>query len=326
MKIVCVTSGDPCGIGPEVALKGALFCAQKSDIPVLLVGSSPLLKQQAEELEIFWDDSWVIQDMGDISPRNFQIFSADNCSFSDFSRAQDSCQGGQASELYLKVALTLLDQKKVHCLATAPISKQSWNLAGISSVGHTEFLSNFYKVPFSMMTFFSDQIKMGLLTRHIPLCEVPASIKKKDIVQALRFIDQKFKEHLNNNSPRIAVAGLNPHAGESGALGTEEIKIIRPAIQESQDQGILVEGPFPSDTLFIPKNLERYDFFLMMYHDQGLIPFKTLAFETGVNVTLGLPFIRSSVDHGTAYDIVGKKMAKEANMISAIKWAVRLQQ
>jgi 4-hydroxythreonine-4-phosphate dehydrogenase len=200
--------------------------------------------------------------------------------------------------------------------------------AGFRFPGHTEYLGELAKVwgapAFPVMMIWSEALKVVPVTIHIPLADAPQALTADLIIKTARVVDHDLRARFGVVRPRLAVAGLNPHAGEGGAMGREEITIITPAIEALRAEGIDAFGPLPADTMFYPKARARYDVALTMYHDQGLIPAKTLAFDEGVNVTLGLPFVRTSPDHGTAFDIAGKGAANPASLIAALRLADRL--
>ncbi len=231
---------------------------------------------------------------------------------------------GKWSFKALEAATQAALKGEIDALVTAPISKTAWHLAGYTFSGHTDYLAEAAgKVPVAM-GFLSDPLNVVLQSIHVPLSEAIRAVTTEGIGQNL-FIIERFWKCYFHMRPRIAVCGLNPHAGEGGLMGDEERDIIVPAIAAARQQGIQVDGPFPPDTIFyqvIQKH--SYDVVLAMYHDQGLIPVKTLAFDKAVNVTLGLPFLRTSPDHGTAYDIAGQDKADPSSMAEALRWAVKL--
>ena len=211
---------------------------------------------------------------------------------------------------------------------TNPIAKAVLYEAGFRFPGHTEYLGELAKAwggpAFPVMMIWSEALKVVPVTIHIPLAEAAQALSAELIVKTARVVDRDLRARFGLKRPRLALAGLNPHAGEGGAMGREEITIISPAIEAMRAEGIDAIGPLPADTMFHPKARARYDVALTMYHDQGLIPAKTLAFDEAVNVTLGLPFVRTSPDHGTAFDIAGKGVANPASLIAAVRLADRL--
>jgi len=230
-----------------------------------------------------------------------------------------------------RYVLEVLDRAIDGCLAgkydamvTAPVQKSVINDAGIAFTGHTEYLAERTRAPHVVMMLVGGGLRVALATTHLALSEVPRNIRRPDLVATLRVIDQDLKKRFRISRPRILVAGLNPHSGESGHFGTEDLEVIAPAIAEARAAGIDASGPLPADTLFTPKRLEHADCVLAMYHDQGLPVLKYASFGEGVNVTLGLPFVRTSVDHGTALDIAGSGRADPGSLIEALKLAIEL--
>ena len=230
-----------------------------------------------------------------------------------------------------RYVLEVLDRAIDGCLAgkydamvTAPVQKSVINDAGIVFTGHTEYLAERVRAPHVVMMLVGGGLRVALATTHLPLSEVPKAIKTRDLVDTLRVIDGDLKKRLRIARPRILVAGLNPHSGESGHFGTEDQEVIAPAVAQARKSGIEALGPLPADTLFVPARLKESDCVLAMYHDQGLPVLKYASFGEGVNVTLGLPFVRTSVDHGTALDIAGTGRADPGSLIDAVKLAIEL--
>jgi len=230
-----------------------------------------------------------------------------------------------------RYVLRLIDRAVQGCLAgefgamvTAPVQKSVINDAGIAFTGHTEYLAERARAEHVVMMLVGGGLRVALATTHLPLSQVPKAIKKDDLVRTLRVIDRDLKRRFKIEKPRILVSGLNPHSGESGHLGTEDAEVIAPAIQKAISLGIEASGPIPADTLFVPERLKGADCVLAMYHDQGLPVLKYASFGRGVNVTLGLPFVRTSVDHGTALDIAGSGKADPGSLIEAVKLAIEL--
>jgi 4-hydroxythreonine-4-phosphate dehydrogenase len=230
-----------------------------------------------------------------------------------------------------RYVLELLDRAIEGCLAgqydamvTAPVQKSVINDAGIGFTGHTEYLAERARAPHVVMMLVGGGLRVALATTHLPLLEVPRAIRTADLVQTLRVMDRDLKKRFRIARPRILVAGLNPHSGEGGHFGAEDSEIIAPAVSQAQSAGIDARGPFPADTIFVPERVKHADCVLAMYHDQGLPVLKYASFGQGVNVTLGLPFVRTSVDHGTALDIAGTGRADPGSLIEAVKLAIEL--
>ena len=211
-----------------------------------------------------------------------------------------------------------------HAMVTAPVQKSIINDAGIAFTGHTEFLADKAGAGHVVMMLVGGGLRVALATTHLPLREVPAAITREGLLKTLRVLDHDLRQRFKVARPRILVAGLNPHSGESGHLGTEDIEVIMPAIAQAVQEGIAASGPIPADTLFVPERVKHADAVLAMYHDQGLPVLKYASFGQGVNVTLGLPFVRTSVDHGTALDLAGSGKADPGSLIEAARLAIEL--
>jgi 4-hydroxythreonine-4-phosphate dehydrogenase len=241
------------------------------------------------------------------------------------------CVPGKLDPANSRYVLRLLDRAVQGCLAgeyaamvTAPVQKSVINDAGIAFSGHTEYLAARSNAEHVVMMLVGGGLRVALATTHLPLAQVSKAINQDDLLRTLRVLDRDLKQRFKIKKPRILVAGLNPHSGESGHLGSEDAEIVAPAIQKAISLGIEASGPIPADTLFVPERLKQADCVLAMYHDQGLPVLKYASFGRGVNVTLGLPFVRTSVDHGTALDIAGTGKADPGSLIEAIKLAIEL--
>ena len=230
--------------------------------------------------------------------------------------------GGKCAHISLDAATEDLKKGLVDALVTAPINKQAMKMADFQYPGHTEFLTDKLNAEESLMLMVSDNLRVGLVTNHLPIRDVAASINKELIVKKIGIMNDSLKLDFNIERPIIAVLGLNPHAGDEGAIGDEELNIIRPAIVECKKKGIMVAGPFAADGFFGSGQFTKFDGILAMYHDQGLGPFKTLSLKNGVNFTAGLPYVRTSPDHGTAYDLAGKNSSDAASFRKAIFSAI----
>jgi 4-hydroxythreonine-4-phosphate dehydrogenase len=238
---------------------------------------------------------------------------------------------GKLDPANARYVLEVLDHAIDGCLAgkydamvTAPVQKSVINDAGIAFTGHTEYLAERSRAPHVVMMLVGGGLRVALATTHLALADVPRAITTESLVKTLRVIDADLRKRWHIARPRILVAGLNPHSGESGHFGTEDMEIIAPAVAEARAAGIEASGPLPADTLFVPRRLEHADCVLAMYHDQGLPVLKYASFGGGVNVTLGLPFVRTSVDHGTALDLAGTGKADPGSLIQAVKLAIEL--
>jgi 4-hydroxythreonine-4-phosphate dehydrogenase len=319
---VGITIGDPAGIGPEIALKAVADMKVRAVCHPVLIGSASELRRQAHALDLLCDypalserelaasDAPVICDTGDLP--------------ASITWGQLSTAAGQESIAAIEAGARLCLAHKLDAVATAPINKESLKLAGSPFPGHTEMLAALCGTDDVLMCFFAGNLRVFLLTIHLSLTDAIRGITKQRVVQAVRLADRELRR-FGLTCPRIAVAGLNPHAGEHGLFGTEEIREIAPAIAECCSLHHLdVSGPFPADTLFVRAARGEFDAVAACYHDQGLIAVKCIAFGEAVNVTLGLPIIRTSVDHGTAFDIAGRGVADAGSLIEAIKLAARL--
>jgi 4-hydroxythreonine-4-phosphate dehydrogenase len=314
-----ITVGDPGGIGPEVTLKALTSKNTLPEAHYILFGSSFLIEEEKKALGIELD----IQPLNKIENSDSHWLSLLEIGnpLKALKKGTSSRENGEASFLFFKEAVNAANNGKIHSLVTAPISKKSWSLTGLKWHGHTDYLSHLY--PQAIMAFWSEKIKVALFSSHLPLKMALEKIKGENLLD--------FFLSLHNDTERIQpgkfqflVAGLNPHAGEDGLLGSEEGQEIIPAVNKAQREGMKISGPYPPDVIFRECLNQPDKIVIALYHDQGLIPFKLEAFESGVNLTLGLPFVRTSPDHGTAFDIAGKGKANPQSMIEAIKLAHEL--
>lgn len=311
MRRIAITIGDPAGIGPEVALKSVLSADIAGLCQPVLIGDRVVIEEAIESFEL------------PVSPGLIELVNVREVTCRGFEKGMPTAAGGNASVAYIKRAVELALNNSVDAIVTAPISKESMKMAGFKWPGHTEMLADLTGAGEFAMVFYSDRLKLILVTTHIALSNVPAMITKERVLKTIA-LAQKACAAMGITNPVIAVAGLNPHSGESGMFGSEEIEAIEPAVKEARQQGIPVSGPYPADVLFHKAYKGEFDMIVSMYHDQGLIPLKMIAFDRGVNMTVGLPIIRTSPDHGTAYDIAWKGIANPSSMIEAIKLSVRM--
>ncbi len=311
-KNIAITIGDPAGIGVEVVLKALLDENILNACNPLIIGDRVVIEEAVREMAIPIDiKAYDILDVGFIKNKGFKK-----------SMPSEICGG--ACVAYLKKAVELASLRIVNAIVTAPISKESLHMAGFTWAGHTEMLAELTHTDKYAMMLYGGPLKVILVTTHTSIRNIPELITKERVLRTIFLADRACKM-MEIEHPKIAVCGLNPHAGESGIFGSEEIDHILPAIKEAVDLGIPASGPYPGDTLFWKAYNGEYDIVVCMYHDQGLIPLKMIAFDKGVNITIGLPFIRTSPDHGTAYDIAWKGLASPSSMIEAIKTAVSLK-
>lgn len=320
--LLAITMGDPAGVGPEICLK-ALHSEKVNQVcrPVIF-GDADILKAAAEATDQDFDFHVLTLDaFENLDPNQIQaptLIDFSNINREDFQPSEISAKTGQASFEYIVKAIELANKGQIQGIVTAPINKYALSLAGINFPGHTEILEKFTESEDVCMLLTSEKISCALVTTHIGLHEVAGALTEEKILKVIELTDQAMGEILGQR-PKIGVLGLNPHCGESGLFGlNEESRIIEPAIKKAEQTGMNVEGPLAPDTAFVSSHLDTYDAFVCMYHDQGLIPLKMLAFDSAVNVTLGLPIIRTSVDHGTALDIAWKGMAKSSSLIQSI--------
>nr|WP_279306499.1 4-hydroxythreonine-4-phosphate dehydrogenase PdxA [Microvirga solisilvae] len=322
-----MTQGDPAGIGPELTLRAWLQRDQESLPPFAVLADPTYLERVAKNLG--WTVPIAAVDVAQTASAFSQALPVIPL------KASVSVQPGRpdsASALSviesIETAVHLVRSGVASAVITNPIAKHVLYDAGFRHPGHTEFLAalagedgNTYH---PVMMLWSKELAVVPVTVHIALSAVPAALTTELIVRTARIVARELKERFGLNNPRLAIAGLNPHAGENGSMGAEDQKVIAPAVASLQAEGIAASGPLPADTIFHARARKGYDAALAMYHDQALIPIKTIAFDEAVNVTLGLPFVRTSPDHGTAFDIAGKGIARPDSLIAAIKLAARL--
>ena len=320
--VVGITQGDGNGIGYEVIIKALADPRILESFTPVIYGSSKIFgfyKKLIHNIEQM--DTNVISSAKDAHPRRINIV---NC-------LPDNVfvEPGQATPESAKAAITSLEwavrdirKGDIDVLVTAPINKKAMVGEGFGYTGHTEYLQNAFGVKDITMFMVSQTMKVGVVTGHIPLKDVPSSITKEKIISKLKLMDQSLKRDFGVDMPKIAVLSLNPHCGDGGLLGSEEQNIIRPAIDEAVEQGILAFGPYSPDVYFGLREYNKFDATLAMYHDQGLEPFKALSFSDGVNFTAGLPIVRTSPDHGTAYDMAGRDAADPLSMRASIFAAI----
>jgi len=319
--ILGITMGDPAGIGPEICAKALTT----QEIPMIanciVIGDKRALRQGLKVAKIA---NIEINPIKKVSEAKFLRGTIDVLDLKNVSPrlkiGQVSKAAGKASMEYIEKAIKLAKDGKIDAIVTAPINKEAIRKAGYKFEGHTEILAARTKAKNYAMMFVSDTLWIMLATTHLPLKEVSKHLDKRDIVRKIKLAHEVLYK-LRDKKPRIGVAGLNPHAGESGIFGDEEIKIIKPAVDEARKLGINVKGPISPDAIFYLQNIGMFDIVVAMYHDQGLIPLKLLSFNKSVNMTVGLPIVRTSVDHGTGFDIAGKGWAKPNSLIEAIKVA-----
>ncbi|MEY5060475.1 MAG: 4-hydroxythreonine-4-phosphate dehydrogenase [Planctomycetota bacterium] len=328
--LVGITLGDPLGIGPEVVVKALSDPALRATARFGVYGDNELMLAAADKARVHptWfragidharDGSMVL---GDFTVIDYTITGSLG------SEREPSKTGGLASKTFVEDSIVDAmraadDPRRLDAIVTAPISKESWTLAGFRWPGHTELFAARTKAKRQAMAFVSPRLKVALATTHVPLMEIRNLLTIGRVHEPIT-LGHELCRRLGIEKPRIAVCGLNPHAGENGLFGDEELRVIKPAVDIARGTGIDVHGPFSGDTIFIDAAAGNWDLVVAMYHDQGLIPVKLLGWDKAVNVTLGLPIVRTSPDHGTAFGIAGKNQASEGSMKAAVELAVKL--
>lgn len=320
-KMFGITLGDPCGIGTEITLKSLKSVPEYVD-RCILFGSLALLEHYNEMFGYGFKFN-KIENTKDFKEGYVNVHDPMNISLDDFEVGKVSANGGKCAFLSVKAAIDFALRKDISSVVTAPLNKEALHLAGYNYAGHTEIFGEFTHGKSYAMLLWSDKLKVIHVTTHMSLRDACDNAKKQRIMDVVHLADETLKKQ-GYVSPKIAVAGLNPHAGENGIFGREEIEEIQPAVEQCNKEGINVCGPIPPDTVFLKMYNGEYDIVVAMYHDQGHIPLKLLNFDSGVNITVGLDVVRTSVDHGTAFDIAGKNIAREDSMLKAIEIGMKL--
>ena len=306
--IIGITLGEPAGIGPEVVAKALKKPAIRGLADFVVIGDGAVYQRYSSRASSCCN----FLDLKKISKKDFHL-------------GRPNSQSAAASIAYLNAAVDLLKQKKIQALVTAPVCKEAITALGRPFPGHTEFLAQAFRIKNFEMMFVSKTLRTVIVTRHLAIKDVPKALNKNKILRTLLLTNAALTKHFGIKRPRLAVTGLNPHAGEGGTIGKEELTTVIPAIKEAREKGLNVIGPAAADTLFTPLTGQDYDCVVAMYHDQGLIPIKTLDFRNVVNLTIGLPFVRTSPAHGTAFNIAGQNKADPSSMIAAIRLAATLK-
>lgn len=314
--MLALTPGDPAGIGPDITV---MLAAQNQLQDVVVFADPDLLDARAKQLGIRINILGIKEEWNIKGLRVYPV------------RLKANVISGQPSPQHATYILQTLEIAADHCLnnklsglVTGPVNKAVINQAGIPFTGHTEWLRDHCKSTRTVMMLSHQNFRVALVTTHLPLREVPDAITQANILETVNILQQELSDRFAIRHPRIAVCGLNPHAGESGHIGQEEITIIKPAIEKLLQQGLQVDGPVAADSIFAHRNLDMYDAVVAMYHDQGLGAVKAVGFGGTVNITLGLPIVRTSVDHGTAYSLAGTGDAKPDSLSAALNQALRL--
>lgn len=323
--IIGITMGDAAGIGPEVTVK---VLTQEKTYEIcrpLVIGDGQVLQKIIDDNNLRFSlnfikepkearFSWGVIDVLDMANINLSKLK--------IGRVNKMC--GKAAVEYIQKAVRLVTAKKIDAIVTAPLCKESMHKAGFHYGGHTELLAKLSKTRKVVMMIAGGTLKTVLVTTHLPLNKVPSSLSVKKIYEVIKITDEAMKRFFGIDNPRMIVASLNPHCGEGGILGREEKEIITPAINKAAKEGIYIVGPFSPDKAIYEAASGRFDVAVVMYHDQSLIPVKLLAFKRGINVTLGLPFVRTSPCHGTAFDIAGEGLADPSSMFEALNLASKM--
>jgi 4-hydroxythreonine-4-phosphate dehydrogenase len=311
---IAITSGEPAGIGPDLCL---MLVSQNINAKLTIIGDLKMLSDRAKQLDINIDSLPYTSRETALSimhvPANTQVIAG-----------KTDPNNSQYVLNTLSTAIEACQNNMFDAIVTAPIHKGVINQAGIPFTGHTEFLAEQTNTQQVVMMLVGGGLRVALATTHLPLSQVAAAINKVELEKTIRILHADLMNKFNIKNPRILVAGLNPHAGEDGYLGDEEITIINPVLEQLRNEGMQLIGALPADTLFTQQHLEHADAVLAMYHDQGLPVLKYASFGKGVNITLGLPIIRTSVDHGTALDLAGTGNIKLGSMLTAIELAIEL--
>jgi len=319
---IAITIGDFNGIGPEIALKVAVNAGVRKLCTPVLVGPLNIFEHVRGNLKI----RTTLQKTAALLPKGNILPVADvgDGIWADLQPGAPTKTSGRTAGTALETAVRMCLEGKANAMVTAPVSKHGLHLAGYNFPGQTEMIALFSRSQKVSMMLVSDTLRVGLVTIHIPLKSVSERIASEKLRDKIVVIHDSLKHDFGISKPRLAVLGLNPHAGESGVLGDEEEQIISPTIKELSGEGLRIEGPFPADGFFGNKTYKQFDCVVAMYHDQGLIPLKMLSFGRAVNFSAGLDIVRTSPDHGTAFDIAGKGVARIDSMVEALKLAVKI--
>jgi 4-hydroxythreonine-4-phosphate dehydrogenase len=325
LPIIGITMGDPTGIGPEIIVKALSMEEPFRACRPIVFGDREVLSR-AIQIQSFSTTIEVIEKIPEDGylPEKIFLLPVSRLEINSLRFGQPDRACGEAMVRYIKEAVKWATRGALDAITTCPINKRAMNAAGYSFPGHTELLGHLAQASSVAMMFLGSKWKIVLVTTHLPLKDVSEWITASRILSILRLTDEGMKKYFGIPQPKLAILGLNPHCGEEGLLGEEEKREILPAVAEARSLGMDVEGPFPADSFFNLSSGSAFDAVISMYHDQGLIPIKMIDFKEAVNFTLGLPFIRTSVDHGTAYDLAGKGLADPTNLVKAISTAANL--
>ncbi len=321
--VVGLTMGDPAGVGPELCLRSVCMPGVISKVVPLIFGSRVLLERVAKRCGLKVPPAIGLQK----AVEGQKPAVVDCASAADLAKVRPGIvqpEAGKAAWLCVREAVSAALSGHIDAIVTAPLNKEALQMAGVPYPGHTEMLASLTDTSKYCMMLFSRKITTSLVSTHVAIKEVAGLLSLNRILDVIELTDGAMKRLGSRQKPRIVVCSLNPHGGEGGLFGQEDVRIIAPAVRMAAEKGILAIGPIPPDTAFIPSRLAETDAYVVMYHDQGLIPFKMLAFDKGVNITLGLPIVRTSPDHGTAFDIAWKGIASPMSMVESIRVAAKL--
>ena len=312
-----ITIGDINGIGPEVIIKALAHPKMTEYFIPIIYGSSKAIAYHKNIVKNPAFSFISIREAENASYKRVNVLGVweDNINIMLGKPTEES---GQFALKAMEKAFNDAKEGKIDAIVTAPISKQAMRMAGFEHIGHTEFLKKFFGAPETVMMMVSEEMKLALVTDHLPIKDVHQNISKNGIIRKLKVLNKTLKQDFGREKPIIGVLGLNPHAGDDGVIGNEESEMVEPAITEAKKNGVIAAGPFSADAFFGNSSFLKFDAVLAMYHDQGLAPFKLASFNNGVNFTAGLPIVRTSPDHGTAYDIAGENLADPTSMRQAL--------
>ncbi|MGC8718959.1 MAG: 4-hydroxythreonine-4-phosphate dehydrogenase PdxA [Thermodesulforhabdaceae bacterium] len=326
--LIAITMGDPCGIGPEIICKALTDSSILSEVRFVVIGEEKALQETSQKLSLPLSVVSVsdVTELSDNTAKSvIPVINPSPLAYEDIIPARPTSRTAKAVIRYIEKAVELAISGKVEAICTAPINKALLTSHGFSFPGHTEFIKHLTGSDKAVMMLAGDRLRVTLVTIHEPIRRVSELLTTEKIRETVEVTASSLETYFGISHPRVAVCGLNPHAGEGGLFGDEEVKIISPAVEYFQNhRSWKVSGPHPPDTIFYRAVKGAFDAVVAMYHDQGLIPLKLLYFEDAVNVTLGLPVIRTSVDHGTAYDIAGKGVALPSSLKAAIRMAAQM--
>ncbi len=321
--LIAVTMGDPAGIGPEIVARTFAEGGFRNENPALVVGDPGILERAAKLLELALRVNAIsVPEEAAFEPGTVDVLAVGEVQ-KDLPFGELDARAGDAAFRYVQRATELASAGRVGAIATAPLNKEAMHLAGHKYPGHTEILAELTGTEDYAMMLVTDELKVIHVSTHVSLREAIERVKPERELAVMRLAHDALRK-LGVENPKVAVAGLNPHAGENGLFGTEDLEHIAPAVERAREEGIEATGPWPPDTVLMRARRGEFDAVVVQYHDQGHIPVKLMGFDTGVNVTVGLPFFRTSVDHGTAFDIAGTGKADHASMRAALALARKL--